>query len=159
MSETLKHTLRISISCTLAYSLSSLLPLAAGYWALITVIATLNPAFDQTLEAGRNQIIGTLLGGIVGTAVIYGTVHGFKTGPLFIAGFIPLALITGKWPSLRMSCTTLVILVLIPTIGSPYLRAFTRFVEIFIGVVCAVSVTRVLELLDKKLTSQSSESL
>ena len=158
MPQPLKQALDILLSCALAYSLASLVPLAAGYWALITAIAVSNSAFSQTLQAGINQIIGTILGGIVGIAVIVGKEHGLATGPLFVAGLIPLAALTGRWPSLRMCCTTLVILVLIPAQGSPFVRAYTRFVEILIGSVSAVAVTRVLSLTDPRQPGPKSPS-
>ena len=121
-----------------------MLPLGAGYWAIITVIAVSSPAYNETFAAGRNQVAGAILGGLVGIGVIVAHEHGIPLVAAITAGLVPLAVVTGRWPNLRLSCTTLIILTMIPTAGSPYLRALTRFVEILIGALSSIVVARIL---------------
>jgi uncharacterized membrane protein YccC len=95
-------------------------------------------AVSRRVEADRAA--GTLIGAAAGLAVIGGVQAGLPLQPLFWAALIPLALLTAAWPSLRVSCITLVILSLIPADGPPLTRALDRVLEILLGVVASIAV-------------------
>lgn len=136
----LAQAARILVACALCYGVSKLVGLPEGYWALITVVVVTQPMLRETLAASRYRVVGTLIGAAAGLAVIGGVQAGLPLQPLFWAALIPLALLTAAWPSLRVSCITLVILSLIPADGPPLTRALDRVLEILLGVVASIAV-------------------
>lgn len=143
-SANLVQAARILAACALSYGASKLIGLPEGYWALITVVVVTQPFLKETLAASRFRIVGTLIGAVAGLAVIAGVRAGLSLQPLFWGALIPLALLTAAWPSLRVSCITLVILSLIPLPGPPIIRALDRVLEILLGVLASIAVLAVL---------------
>ena len=138
----LRHAARIVIACGVAWGAVTLLGLPEGYWSLITVIAVMHPDLGGTLGASRDRVIGTLIGAVVGGAAIWLRLrYGFPTVPLFTVALVPLALLTGMWSNMRLSCTTLIIVFLVPTDGAPFAWALDRVVEIVLGTLVALAVT------------------
>ena len=104
------------------------------YWAVITsLVVVTQPSLTQALTTGRDQIIGAAIGGIVGGIGIVGIVHGMAPLAVFALALVPLAMMTAVRPSLRLSCVTLVIVVLIPASGPPFEKPIHRVLEILIG--------------------------
>ena len=101
----------------LAFALYTLFGIPEAYWSLITVIVVMQPDLSRTLPAGRDRVLATLLGAALGLGLIALRQAGLPTLPLFLAGLVPLACITAVWPAMRLSCTTLVIVLLIPQIN------------------------------------------
>ncbi|HEY6453512.1 MAG TPA: FUSC family protein [Steroidobacteraceae bacterium] len=141
---TLWQAARILIASALSYGATTLFELPEGYWALITVIVVTQPLLKETLAASGSRLLGTLIGALAGVAVVEGAKAGWPVQPLFWIAMVPLALLTAAWPTLRVSCITLVILSLIPSSGQPIDRALDRVVEILLGVVVSIAVLALL---------------
>lgn len=105
------------------------------------MVVVTQPQFPQTLTAGRDRILGTLIGAAVAAPAIAGRLHGLPTLPLYVAGLVPLAFLTGMWPNLRLSCITLTILLLVPSGASSLLVPVHRVLEIVLGTVSALIVS------------------
>ena len=101
------QAIRIVGACALSYEVADLLGLSEGYWALITAIVVTQADLGSTLRAGRDRILGTIIGALVGAGVI-GLVKFalLPPGPLFWAALAALAVLTAIKPSLRLSCVT-----------------------------------------------------
>jgi uncharacterized membrane protein YccC len=115
-----------------------------GFWALITAVVVTQPALDATLTAGRDRILGTTIGALAGFVLIEGARFGIAVQPMFWAAMVPLAMLTAAWPNLRLSCVTLIVVVLVPSGGLSLARPFDRVLEILHGTVSAVVVAAVL---------------
>ncbi len=102
-------------------------------WALITAAIVTSNSITGTWTAGRDQIVGTLIGAAAGTAAIGLTLLGWPRIPVFVLMLAPLALLAAARPSLRLTCVTLVVVFLFPSPGSPFERPFDRVVAILIG--------------------------
>ena len=76
------QAVRIMAACGLAYGGSKLLGVPEGYWALITSIVVTQPVLDETLAAGRDRVLGTLIGAAVGLGVSEAARHGTPVIPL-----------------------------------------------------------------------------
>ena len=113
------------------------------YWALITVIAVMQPDLTHTMDAGRNRVIATVVGAAVGLLLIFLRLRGLPEIPLFVAAMLPLGLLTGIRPNLRLSCTTLIVVFLLPGGSDPYGRALFRVLDILAGVVACLAVSLV----------------
>jgi Fusaric acid resistance protein-like len=95
-------------------------------------------ARPSTVTAGRDRIIGTLIGAAVGAVAILGREHGLPKLPLYVVGLVPLVLLTAAWQSLRLSCITFTIVLLAPAAGSSFALPMIRVIEIVIGTLAAL---------------------
>ena len=139
---TARHqAVRLLAACALAYTVATLLRLPEGYWSLITAIVVMQPDLNHTVSAGRNRIVATLLGAVVGVVLIAVRQLGVPTLPLFAAGLLPLACITAIWPAMRLSGTTLVVVLLIPAAGDPFARPLFRVLDILVGAFACIAVS------------------
>jgi uncharacterized membrane protein YccC len=127
-------------ACALAYALSELVGLKEGYWAIITAIVVTQPDLDQTIQASRTRIVGTLIGAACGFLVLLAVQHGLPRLVLFWCALVPLAMMTAVSQSFRLSCITLTVVVLIPATGPPFARPLDRVFGILIGAAASVAV-------------------
>lgn len=66
-----KYALRVSIACTTGYILTKLIAYGEhSYWVLLTIAFILKPAFSLTKKRNIERIIGTVIGGSVGVAIL-----------------------------------------------------------------------------------------
>ena len=140
-SEYLLQAARILIACAISYGGSRLVGLNEGYWALITAVVVTQPALGSTLSAGRDRVFATVIGALAGLGVLGATELGLSLYVLFWIALIPLSILTAIKPNLRMCCITLAIVVLVPSTGTPFVRAFERILEILIGTLASIIVT------------------
>ncbi|MEH1873438.1 FUSC family protein [Nostoc sp.] len=65
-----RHALRLALITTLAELLASLLQLPRGYWITLTALVALKPNFGGTSQTTVQRVVGTILGGIIGIALV-----------------------------------------------------------------------------------------
>ena len=109
------QTLRILSACGLAFGIAAAVGLPDRFWAMVTAVVVMQPALDATLSAGRDRIVGTMLGALAGFGVIEAARHGLALFAMFWVALVPLAMMTAVWPNLRLSCIALVVVVLVPS--------------------------------------------
>ena len=136
-----RQAIRLLAACALAGVPTTLLNIPDWYWSLITVVAVMQPDLHHTLTSGRDRMIATLIGAAVGLLLIYLRLQGLPGLPLFVSAMLPLGLLTGMRPNLRLSCTTLIVVFLIPSGSDPYGRALFRVVDILAGVLACIAVS------------------
>jgi uncharacterized membrane protein YccC len=107
--------------------------LGEPYWALITAVIVTSNSFTSTWAAGRDQIVGTLIGAAAGAVAIGLTLLGFAKTPVFVLMLVPLTLLAAARPTLRLTCVTLIVVFLFPSPGNPFARPFDRVSAILIG--------------------------
>ena len=67
-----RHSIRLSIGCSLAFLISLWLPNNEhSHWILLTVLVILKPDFGLTRKRNYQRIIGTLSGGIIGAMILF----------------------------------------------------------------------------------------
>ncbi len=138
------QTLRILAACAVSYAGAWAIGLHEGYWALITAVVVMQPAFADTLAASRNRVAGTVIGAAAGLLVLAAAQRGWPSFWLFWMALAPLAVLTAAWPGLRLSGVTLVVVVLLPAAGAPYARAFDRIFAILLGTLASIAVSAVI---------------
>ncbi len=132
---------RIFAACAISYGIAALLGLEEAYWAPISAIYVAQPELQTTFAAARDRVIATLIGAVIGLAVLQAARSGMRSTPLFWGALIPLSILSAVRPNLRLSCTTLVILVLVPSTGPVLARPLERILEILLGTLVAIAVT------------------
>ncbi|MBG1261924.1 FUSC family protein [Nostoc commune] len=65
-----RHALRLALITTLAELLASLFQLPTGYWITLTALVALKPNFGGTSQTTVQRVGGTILGGIIGIALV-----------------------------------------------------------------------------------------
>ena len=60
-SAVIAQTLRILVASAASYVAAWAIGLQEGYWAIITAVVVLQPAFADTLHASRNRVLGTFV--------------------------------------------------------------------------------------------------
>ncbi len=135
------HAARLLAACALSAIVAQEAGLKESYWALITVVVVTQPALAETLVASRTRIIGTLVGAAAGFLVLVAAQHGLPRLPLFWIAMVPLALLTAVWHSLRLTCITLMVVVLIPAAGPPFERPLDRVYGILLGAAASIVMT------------------
>lgn len=86
-----RHALRVSIVCLSVYLLSG--HFYSGnysYWILLTVLVILKPGFSLTKQRNYERVIGTIIGGLLGTGVLF-LVHDKTLLFVFLLAFMILS--------------------------------------------------------------------
>jgi uncharacterized membrane protein YccC len=151
------QSVRILAACAIAYGASQWIGLKESYWALITAVVVTQPALSDTLPAGKDRVIGTLIGAIAGLGVIGAAYLGYSSSILFWIALIPLAILTAMRANLRLSCVTLAVVVLVPSTGAPFVRPLDRVFAILLGTLASVVVSAAIRG-EQKLEAHSNDA-
>jgi uncharacterized membrane protein YccC len=141
----LKLALRVTIAGTLAYSVTKILDLPQGYWAVITAVVVMQASVGGSLKAAVERFSGTLTGAIYGGLIAAFVPHSspLNLGFAIVVALFPLALLAAVKPAFRVAPITSLIMLLPPTgqaIG-PLASAFDRVLEITLGNIVGVVVS------------------
>ena len=85
-----RHSLRITTTLLIGFIIGKVLPFENVYWILLTIVVIMRPGYGLTKERTTNRFIGTVIGGILGFAVL-------ATGPsaTILGGLTIIFLIMG----------------------------------------------------------------
>ncbi|GAB3836513.1 FUSC family membrane protein [Hymenobacter jeollabukensis] len=71
-SATFRHALRVSVAAIIGFAVARLLVSGHhSYWIVMTTVYMLKPGFSLTKERNIQRVTGTLVGGLIGVAVIW----------------------------------------------------------------------------------------
>ena len=65
-----RHSLRITTTLLIGLIIGKVLPFENVYWILLTIVVIMRPGYGLTKERTLNRFIGTLIGGVLGFAVL-----------------------------------------------------------------------------------------
>jgi len=85
-----RHSLRITTTLLIGFIIGKILPFENVYWILLTIVVIMRPGYGLTKERTFHRFIGTLIGGIVGFAVL-----AIEPNATILGGFTILFLILG----------------------------------------------------------------
>jgi len=131
------HALQLGAAVVLAFSLSALLHLPEGFWAVMSALIVLRPTVGSTLGAGWDRVRGTAAGTLIGLGGVW--LHhlpGFGGSATTLAVVALLAAASALAPSLRSAPITALIVLGSSGIGghSALQVAGLRSIEIGIGI-------------------------
>ncbi len=124
-STTFRHAIRVMLACLTGFVVANLVDYGHhSYWILLTIVVILKPGFSLTKERNYQRSIGTVVGGLLGAAMLL-LVHD-KTA-LFV---IMLVLMIGAYSFQRTNYVVMV------TLLTPYLLILFDFLGAgFLGIV------------------------
>ena len=137
------NALLLPAGVALAYAAAACVGLPDRFCAMITDVVVTQQPLDSTLSAGRDRILGTMLGAAASLGVILAARAGAPLLPMFGVALVPLAVLTAIWPTMRLSCITLIIAVLVQPKGLSLTPPLDRVLEILLGTVAAVVVSAI----------------
>jgi len=66
-----KHALRVSLVCLVGFVIAKFIAIGHhSYWVLLTIIVILKPGFSLSKQRNYQRLIGTIMGGIAGIAIL-----------------------------------------------------------------------------------------
>ncbi len=136
----LHQGLRTAVAAGLAYWLTMLLHLPAGYWAAISAIVVMQSQVGATLIASRDRLAGTAIGSLVGllTAMVWHqSIAVFALGVLVV---MVLCTALHLQNAGRLGGVAVAIIVLIPRDQSIWHIAVERFLEVSFGIIVSLAV-------------------
>ena len=134
-----RHSLRITTTLLIGLIIGKVLPFENVYWILLTIVVIMRPGYGLTKERTLNRFIGTLIGGIIGFAVL-----ALEPSSTILAALTILFLILGLTfnPSNYKMGTTFITLhvififaILNPSDGNIILY---RVLDTFVGAILAI---------------------
>lgn len=152
---------RTAVVAAFSYWLTSKFGLREGYWAAISSIVVMQSELGATLDASRDRLIGTAIGGLLGWAcasIWNGHTLVYAAG-IFVSMLVCWALNLGT--AGRLSGVTLSIITLVAHTNSTGVVAMHRFFEVSLGIVIALAFTlsevRITDLLRRRRLRTSDE--
>ncbi|UTO20191.1 YccS family putative transporter [Acinetobacter sp. Z1] len=132
-----RHAVRLSIVLFIGYLFIQLTNIAYGYWILLTALFVCQPNFNATKRRLYLRIIGTLVGIIVGLAIIYfiPSMEG-QLVMLVLSGVLFLELRSKQYAQ-ATAFITILALINFNLDGSAFAAGLPRFIDTVIG--CALA--------------------
>jgi uncharacterized membrane protein (TIGR01666 family) len=65
-----RHSLRITITLLIGLVIRDVLPFENVYWILLTVVVIMRPGYGLTKERTLSRFLGTIIGGVIGFAIL-----------------------------------------------------------------------------------------
>lgn len=159
------HGCKTALAAVLAYTITTLLNLELGYWAVLTSVIVMQVYVADSVEMCLYRFSGTIAGAFFGVLVMLVTPKDVFS--ISIALFITIGIcsfLTRYQTRYRMAAITVVIIVMTGISADNIIFfAMSRVFEICIGILCAFTVSvliapkRRVDLLMGRLESQSAD--
>ena len=134
-------SLKAGLAPVLSVGLADRLGLTHGYWAAVSAIVVMGWEDTLTFASCRDRIIGTAIGAFMGWVTFYAW-HGHYLIYGVSAALCIFACSALKFDKAgRLAAATLSIIILVPLDEPPSKVAFSRFLEVGIGVSMALAMT------------------
>lgn len=132
-----RHAVRLSIVLFIGYIFIQVTNIAYGYWILLTALFVCQPNFNATKRRLYLRIVGTLIGIIVGLAIIYfiPSLEG-QLVMLVLSGVLFFELRSKQYAQ-ATAFITILALINFNLDGSAFAAGFPRFIDTLIG--CALA--------------------
>ncbi|HEY0306734.1 MAG TPA: FUSC family protein [Acidobacteriaceae bacterium] len=136
------HAAKTALAAGLCWWLALLFGLHEGYWGAISAIIVLQSNVGSTVTASRDRILGTVIGAIVGFSFsLFGTLPWNYV--LAVLTAVIICGLLGLRNSSRLAGVTISIVMLVKA-GSHWSVAMDRVIDVFLGIVVALTVSAVL---------------
>ncbi|WP_407557361.1 FUSC family membrane protein [Winogradskyella sp. 4-2091] len=83
-----KHSLRLAVAVMLGYAIGLFFDFQNPYWIILTIIVIMRPSYGLTKERSKDRIIGTLIGAVIATGLVF-----VISGPYVFGGLGVLSIV------------------------------------------------------------------
>jgi uncharacterized membrane protein YccC len=129
-----RHALRLAIVATISEVVASLLQIPTGYWITLTAIVALKPNYGGTSQTAFQRVLGTVLGGGVGIAIMTLTHNAWViTGCLLLLIMMAVAVRSLSFSLFSMLLTPAIILLLNVTSQGGWQIGILRITDSLVG--------------------------
>ena len=139
--------IKIAIAVLICLAAFELIQLDNAFYAAIAAVICLKPTMEGSAKAGKNRIIGTMIGGGAGflAAFLFETIgYRFTTIliPVFILGVIYLCVLLHMRDSFTIACVVILSVLIMhkPEGMNVYVYIITRILETVFGVLVAMGI-------------------
>lgn len=87
-STTFRHSLRLSLTILIGFTIEKILPFQNGYWILLTIVVIMRPGYGLTKQRSFERIFGTIFGGVIAFGVLYFIQNHYILGTLSVIAMI-----------------------------------------------------------------------
>jgi uncharacterized membrane protein YccC len=134
------HAAKTALAAALCWWLALRFGLHDGYWGSISAIIVLQSNMGATVNASRERLIGTLIGGVLGFSFSLFGVLPWNYLLAVVAAIVVCGLL-GLRASSRLAGVTVTIVMLVHQTGSRWGLALDRVGQVILGIVVALAVT------------------
>ncbi len=136
----LRFALRMTLSAAVAYAIAEALALSQPTWAVISAIVVARASAGDAFKSGRDRIIGTLTGAVLGAVLAFGRPLGVPELVLIAVGVGALAFAFTFHKAFAAAPIALVIVLSSdPSSDSSVTTALHRLTEVGLGAVIAIA--------------------
>ena len=132
-----RHAVRLSIVLFIGYIFIQVTNIAYGYWILLTALFVCQPNFNATKRRLYLRIVGTLIGIIVGLAIIYFIPSLEGQLVMLVLSDVLFFELRSKQYAQATAFITILALINFNLDGSAFAAGFPRFIDTLIG--CALA--------------------
>jgi uncharacterized membrane protein YccC len=134
------HAAKTALAAALCWWIAMRFGLPDGYWGAISAIIVLQSNFGSTISASRDRVFGTLIGTVLGFAF---TLVGALPWNYIMAVLVAVIVcgLLGLRSSSRLAGVTITIVMLVQKGGSHWTIALDRVMEVFLGIVVALTIS------------------
>jgi len=147
----LAHAVRAVLAAALGYYGALALGLEQGFWAAITAISVTQSSYAEVRHSSRDQFIGAIIGGLIGMAAAALVRDQFPAYALAVIAGMTLCWMLDLGAAGRITGVTTTIVMLVPHQGTFWQFALFRLGEVVLGALAALLVTRLADLLERRL--------
>lgn len=144
--DAIRSALTVGIASAFGFWVGMLLNLPRDFWVVVTIIITVQPSFNSTLQFTSRMVLGTIAGALIGAAVLY-------TNTLFLELAFLLAFAVLMFASrgvnmglVQIFLAPFIIILLNLVYGGNADFAETRVIDVAIGGIISIATVYVLQL-------------
>jgi uncharacterized membrane protein YgaE (UPF0421/DUF939 family) len=137
----LYRSAKVGIAGVVALAVAHWFRLPQAYWAAISAFVVMAGDVAATVRASRNRLFGTAIGAVTGAVFSYFCGGSWWSFGLAATATVLLCSLLNLEQSYRLACVTVAIVMLIQGVGSPWLIALHRFLEVALGIVVALGIS------------------
>ena len=83
-----KHSLRLGVTVMLGHAIGMYFDFQNPYWIILTIIVIMRPSYGLTKTRSKDRIIGTLIGAILASGIVFLIQHPYLYGALGVLSLV-----------------------------------------------------------------------
>jgi uncharacterized membrane protein YgaE (UPF0421/DUF939 family) len=139
-----KQAVKTGVAALLCLYITKYLGLTQGYWAAVSSIIVLQSHMGATIKASLGRFVATAIGAVIGAIFVAFAGNNYVT----VAVAITLSILCCASPRLRdgyrLAGSTVVSVMFSTKFQSPWANSLERFVEVSLGIIVALIISRIL---------------